>query len=287
MKLNSTLEKKLLKYSAMASGVVAIASSANAQITYFDEDPDVVITGHQQGLIWDFDGDTQNDMGVVMFDGTKSGTSVSGYQYVWYYKAAVALPYSGGAAMVDGAGDADALNANDAINSLGNFDSGSQVLMGTAGSVYWVGYGLYSSSGGPWIGATDKYLGLRFTSVGDIHYGWMRMDLTSDAVTVTIKDWAYNNVIEGPILAGQMTVGVAENAGELALIRYNNNRLDINVVKGTAGNLSVVNMVGKVVYTKGLNNSMESVDLSNLSAGLYIVNAEFAEGGVQHKIVIR
>jgi len=289
MKINSTLEKNLLKYSAMASGVIAMGSTANAQITYYDEDPDAVITGHQQGLVWDFDGDTNDDIAIIAFDASATG-SYSGYNYTQYYKAIVAAPYSGAAIRENVDNEALLMNTGNVINSLGAFNSGTQVLL--AGDFMWqfgtsFPYGTsFTQAAGDWAGATDKYMGIRFTGGGNVHFGWMRMDVDATATTVTIKDWAFNSVPDGAINAGQM-VGVAENAGELALIRYNNNRLDINVVKGTAGNLAIVNMEGKVVYTKGISNSMESVDLSNLSAGLYIVNAEFTEGGVQHKIVIR
>ena len=289
MKINSTLEKKLLKYSAMASGVVAMGTVSNAQIVYFDESPDVVITGHQQGSVWDFDGDAANDVSVITFDGSATGTYY-GYAYTQYYVAAVGAPYSGAAIMQTTGASADALNLATPINSAASFNTGTQALLG--GMFNWkfgtsFPYGTsFNQSAGNWLGATDKYMGFRFTSGGNIHYGWMRMDVTADAVTVTVKDWAYNSVADAPINAGQ-TVGLYDNVDELALVRFFNNRLEVKTVNGTAGNLTIVNTEGKVVYNNAINNSYESIDLSNFSAGLYIVNAEFAEGAVQHKVIVR
>ena len=263
---------------------------SNAQIVYFDESPDVVITGHQQGSVWDFDGDTNNDISVITFDGSATGTYY-GYAYTQYYVAAVAAPYTGAAVMQTATdSNADILNLNTPINSTGAFNSGTQVLL--AGNFNWK-FGTsfpsgtsFNQSAGNWLGATDKYMGFRFTTGGNINYGWMRMDVSSDAVTVTVKDWAYNTVADAPINAGQ-SVGLYDNVDELALVRFFNNRLEVKTVNGTAGNLTIVNIEGKVVYNNAINNSYESIDLSNFSAGLYIVSAEFAEGAVQHKVIVR
>lgn len=289
MKLNSTIEKKLLKYSAMAGGVVAMGTTANAQITYYDENPDVVITGHQQGVSFDFDNDANDDMTIATLDASQPYTYTYGtavYPGTVAYKAVPVVPGSGAGFLSVSTGYPDALNLNDPINSAGAFAT-AQGSAAYAVTFILPGLGTFPQSGGPWLGVTDKYLGVRFTSAGNLHYGWVRMDVDGSAATVTIKDWAFNTTPDQAINAGQTTVGVAEQAGELALVRFFNNRLDVNVVNGTAGNVSVVNMEGKVVFNKGINSSFESIDLSNLSAGLYVVNAEFAEGSVQHKIVVR
>lgn len=53
-----------------------------------------------------------------------------------------------------------------------------------------------------WKDKNDKYLGLRFAKNGKIHYGWVRLDVTS-ATQWVIKDYAYNATPNKPILAGQ------------------------------------------------------------------------------------
>lgn len=53
-----------------------------------------------------------------------------------------------------------------------------------------------------WKDKNDKYLGLKFFIKGKIHYGWARLDVTSNTQWV-IKDYAYNATPNKPILAGQ------------------------------------------------------------------------------------
>lgn len=54
-----------------------------------------------------------------------------------------------------------------------------------------------------WKEKGERYLGFRFYSNGEKHYGWARMEVSSPAHW-TIKDYAYNATSDMPILAGQM-----------------------------------------------------------------------------------
>lgn len=54
-----------------------------------------------------------------------------------------------------------------------------------------------------WAGKYDRYIGLRITINGQMHFGWVRMEVTN-VTQWTIKDYAYNATPDSPILAGQM-----------------------------------------------------------------------------------
>lgn len=53
-----------------------------------------------------------------------------------------------------------------------------------------------------WSGENDKYLGLRFTIKGQIHYGWARLSVKSPTQWI-VSDYAFNATPNSPILAGQ------------------------------------------------------------------------------------
>ena len=53
-----------------------------------------------------------------------------------------------------------------------------------------------------WKGAGDSYLGLRFKINGAVHYGWVRMQISSPANWV-VKDYAYNATPNEPVFAGR------------------------------------------------------------------------------------
>jgi hypothetical protein len=63
----------------------------------------------------------------------------------------------------------------------------------------------FTYSGGPFFNANRKFLGLRFTIKGKVHYGWARLSVTSSGHGMTIKllDYAYNSVPNQRILAGE------------------------------------------------------------------------------------
>lgn len=54
-----------------------------------------------------------------------------------------------------------------------------------------------------WARKGDRYIGLKIKINAQIHFGWVRMEVTSFTKWV-IKDYAYNATPDKPILAGQM-----------------------------------------------------------------------------------
>lgn len=69
---------------------------------------------------------------------------------------------------------------------------------------------------GYWGGnVKNRYLGVRFSSKGETHYGWIRLTVTipsdpRDSMTGTITGYAYETVPNKPILAG--TAGLSTKA---------------------------------------------------------------------------
>ncbi|MGA2020294.1 MAG: hypothetical protein ABSH02_06880 [Candidatus Sulfotelmatobacter sp.] len=76
-------------------------------------------------------------------------------------------------------------------------------LMAVSGTEY--------GSGGHWQNVADRYLGLKFSISGSIHYGWARFSVTSgnETITATLTGYAYETVANRPITAGK-TKGPAE-----------------------------------------------------------------------------
>jgi hypothetical protein len=59
--------------------------------------------------------------------------------------------------------------------------------------------------GGPWQNAQHRYLGLKFTIGGQIHYGWARLDVSSlDGVRATLTGYAYETIPNKPIVSGNI-----------------------------------------------------------------------------------
>ena len=66
---------------------------------------------------------------------------------------------------------------------------------------------------GPWVGATNRYLGLKFMIGGKVHYGWARLTLNSlsgSNIQVTLNGYAYETEAKRKILAGQESSNTQE-----------------------------------------------------------------------------
>jgi hypothetical protein len=67
-----------------------------------------------------------------------------------------------------------------------------------------------SFSGGQWKHTTNRYLGLKFSINGETHYGWARLTVNAkDGIVATLTGYAYENVPNKPIMAGETSGPVA------------------------------------------------------------------------------
>ena len=85
--------------------------------------------------------------------------------------------------------------------------------MGAAGS--YVGYPYYV---GPWARATNRYLGLKFTIKGEVHYGWARLSASNFLNKVVLTGYAYETVLNKSLKAGQTSEVAGYEADDAASV---------------------------------------------------------------------
>ena len=141
-----------------------------------------------------------------------------------------------------------------------------------------------------WNGVTDKYLGLKFVVGANTHYGWARLDSYAIGDSIVVKDYAFNATPNGGIMTGDMgSVSLTETQVEnlVKFINKSNNSVQV-VLNGnlTNGVVSVVSSTGQVVSTDAITEKTFSVDMNNLSSGIYMVNVTFNEGATTKKIIV-
>lgn len=298
MKNNSTpsLENRLKKYSALAGSIVAAAGSANAQIVYTDVNPDENIDQVDSVYALDLNNDATVDFNLVAV--FASGTYLGGL--LNYYADIVAMVCEGSNELNGTVGTnatyAAALDFNDNIDATLNWlnvplGTGAQAGAMMAGNV--VLTGLYSTTigAGNFIGATDKFLGLRIHVGADSYYGWARLDVPLDARSFTIKDYAYQSISDSAIVAGDDGmggVGVAENGENLMKMRFNRNIFHLDAYNvNSNGTVEIFNMTGQKVADLAATPGNNTYDLGILQGGIYIVRARFDEGEMTRKFMIR
>lgn len=237
LKRNPTLDRKLVAYSAAALVALAVPGRALAAVQYTDEDPDVVV-GVNDFYNIDFDNDGNAEFQLRQATQTFTTTYTNQFTTTTrtYYTTTSCIPTSFGSTCttntftntftnfytstytntytgnkvdlvpLNNAGDvgnnvitsggyAAALVTSENVSSGRNFASGTNRIL--------AGYDLNSvaSSVGPFLGQTDKFLGLSFfLNGGAVRYGWVRLDVNNDAGGFTVKALAYEDEAGQPIM---------------------------------------------------------------------------------------
>lgn len=282
--MKKNLQSRLTRYTAAATAVVGAVTGANAQIVYTDVNPDEVHDavnngGADFGLL-DLNNDQVLDFYVYSIDTTTptpntikttlvapygtlgnavAGDTPSGYDYAFAMTSGTTID-AATAWIVPAAPGALSM----ALNVDGAFPYTS----------YWAN------------GVTDKYLGLKFFVAGNAHYGWARLDVTADGDVFTIKDYAFNATPATAILAGQ-TAGLTENVeSTLHFVNQNDNTVKIMLNGLTDGTITLVSASGQTVSTGKTSSDEYIVNLNGLTAGVYVINAEFAAGRTTKKVIV-
>jgi hypothetical protein len=159
---------------------------ASAQLICTDVNPDISGTGTYTQDI-DLNNDATPDFRITGSQtGTLSMTLVQAQQIG-----------TGNSVLCTGGGEAQALTPGTVIDGNSTtwvqMNSGNQIMALQANTLLV----------GPWVGATDLYLGLKLMINSNTHYGWARFSFYAPANSFTFKDYAYNAIPNQQILAGQ------------------------------------------------------------------------------------
>ncbi len=279
---SNDFKNRLKSYSSVAAGLAAFTPVANAQIIYTDIDPDVNISNSSYLLDLNNDGTedfriTQNGSSSYSMD----GVAVYAYQsnankllidkiQFGYYS------YSVNAAL--------ALNQGDTIDN-------NQPMWGAFGGLN--AHGIYNSAPldiGHWKSLSDKYIGFKFVIDSDLHYGWARLNVTPDATSATIKDYAYNSIPDEMIMAGQTgSAGINKySAGNEFNVYSFNKKLVIDCgnsdIKNTV--VSIFNTTGQQIKQMQINSMRTEVDMSDIPSGIYFVRLMNENGIFSRRISI-
>lgn len=290
--MDNTTKKKdvLLKYSA-AAGAFLAAGAVNGQIQYVDVNPDVVLDNTTAQYDMDLDSDLTNDFGfaVSTFSFTYSSFLITGS----YAGVAIGSGNSVAGTMSSTSSGGSQFNVSpialsnpiNASNTWGNGGSyGGEILAGNAAIPAFPGY---SSSFGNFSG-NDIYLGVKFMSGANTHYGWIRMDVLTDGSQITIKDYAYNSTPDATINAGQM-VGIEDVALDSKV--HFKTMLDKAIVNVTpdlfGGAINVVDMSGRIVSTTPINDVNTEISYEGINSGIYMLVANFESGATSKKVYIK
>lgn len=276
----TNFEKKLKSYSALATGVLAIAGTAHGQVVYTDVNPDRnLVLGDTMNIDMNHDGNI--DFLVQMRDvSPNSQTNLYPIDPAASLQP-VAAQALGTLQAYTNLGYADALGANAPIAPT-NAHWHPGVAQWVLASV-WAGtyYGHFGDG-------LEHYAGVFFTdNGGNKHYGWIRFSGINQAgTTCTVKDYAYETAANTQILSGN-GVGITEvDNGLKANIFANDKKIHVRLNKITEGNISILNTLGQKVKSMDITNSNSVIDMDEFTSGIYIVNIQMGKTHIARKVVL-
>jgi len=303
-KNNNRLSLRLKHYSALAASLVAI--DATGQVVYTDiNDTTLVNNGDYFDIDLNNDGVREGRIELIQTSSTFS--TYYGSQSIVTKAAEVDSLVSASvnvltSTLTIGTSTtstyvAAALNLNSNINNnLNNWSTGTStstytsttstafngVLLGGKAS-----FGSQSTiSVGQFPGAGDKFLGVKFTIGTGTHYGWMRLDMSANSDSLTIKDFAYESTANASILAGDTgtTVGLNKNRLESQLDYYaSNGKININSELSSSSILSIYDLSGKLIESEVIGLQKEFSIKGDLK-GIYIVEIRDSKGVTRKKL---
>jgi hypothetical protein len=283
MKNTSTLNKKLKSYSALAGSVLAVGSTADAQVVYTDVNPDSVIAMNTFYEL-DLNNDGIKDFTLGQFSGTTSGISFN-VAYVGPMAALNAIDTAGGSGL------AAAVNSGFSVDSTLNWVDSAGAASGYASLLALAVPILPAYNMGNFLGQTGKFLPLRFDLEGAMYYGWVRLTVPSSATSITVIDYAYRNWPDAPSITGLTTdVGIAESAlnGHVNVFAYNKDitvTLDKNIT--AEGTITVRNTLGQTIKSVAVTGSEMHIDMKDVKDGAYMVTIAQPSGAYTKKVVLK
>lgn len=200
--MKKSIQSKLAKYTALAAATVG-AQSVNGQIVYTDINDTTVSTN---GGYFDLD---LNQDGEPDFRFTQYlDTGITGQ-----IDAILVAPFD---SLYGRAAGEARLGFNYPYKLTPGYElSGTSDWLGI-GSSGQNGYLAFQVNGVPypnsnWKGpVVDGIMGLRIFLSDGLHYGWARLDVSSDNRSFTIKDFAFQETSDSSIIAGHLFVDLAE-----------------------------------------------------------------------------
>jgi hypothetical protein len=261
--MKKELQKKLNAYAA-AAGTIVAAGAAHAQINYVDINPDTIL---HDSLVYnlDFDNNGQPELRfeTVVYQASFGTVHLAQVNVLGdttnavlgsLYSSQYPLPF--------------ALNNGDSISGTNPSWNAQPMNNG----LQYLGINVMTYNYGNWLGATDKYLGVRFKIGTETHYGWVRLSVTSIADSIIIKDYAYEALPNIGLTAGQ-TVGIHDHSalGNVRIFSSANTVVVNNPEFAKGGTIRILNTIGETVYEGQATDETTRISLEGSPVGIYLV----------------
>ena len=253
--------KKLAKYGALSLAIAGVAD-LTGQVVYTDIDPDFV-GGLGDSIGIDFNNDGTDDVTILQ---SNNGN----------YELVQANSPAGNGVVANSNGYLYASNltySSPIDNTLTFYGGGASFCAGP-------GY-----DGSAFCGEGEGYLGARFDIDGDLHFGWVRVDIT-DSSNFKVLDFAYEATPFTTIAAGVIPP-LAIDDFEAFNFNYFVDANSQLVLRANTSleKLQIFNLLGQEVISQKLSSNNENINLASLEPGIYVAQVNIEGKTKSFKIV--
>ncbi len=263
-KQKTILSSKLKSYSALAGSLLAVSGAAEGQIVYTNI-TDYTATNNGDAYLLDLNNDTNDDFNFTLGFSTTTASTYFGGSQKNQLRMVRAQQLGSNEMAVDTYNFANVFNLNS------NIDATKTWL--TYGSGAFMALGVNYVNICPWVGATDKYMGLKLDITGSVHYGWARLDVSANSDAFTIKDYAYELTPNKKILAGDKgtTTSVSQLSDVNSTVYASGNTITIQLSNAGEADITVTNVLGEIIKTMRMTEGRGAIDMLGTASGVYFV----------------
>ncbi len=267
--------------------VFFVQSTANTQETIVDINPDVILDVNSAPFSIDFANDASVDFSFRVQ--TMSGDTVLGGMPATYDGASAILENLNGQPAgntVNGAFELSNLNEGEFVSLSDEFGVDPSYSLGINLLIDVPGVGSFPYLYGSFLGISNKYLGVRFTSGAKTHYGWIELSVWAAADSITIHSYGYNQTPDEPVDAGVLGI-TAINQNNIT-VWSDSESICIDATPDIIGNeYSIVSMSGNKVYSGVLKELHTKINVKSLNKGIYNVLIGTSLGNVSKRVYIQ
>lgn len=267
----STLIRQLIII--LTISLLLYVNFSKGQLIYIDITPDTTISNI--GGFYNLD---LNEDGTIDFKIIRGGDGI--YKPVDIYRlhdSCYISYYS-----IEGCYFANAYQINDSIGNYSPwFDASSYVNIANYGGI------TTCQHSGAFLGQLDKCLGLKLIKNGITYFGWVRIDVASDASWFKMKDYAYNNA---SILAGQgiiSNINIKKFNNKFVIFDYRNEIIIKPIDNIRIINARLINPLSQVISYIALNSNQVILHKCNYRIGTYFLIIETNDYNYTTKLIIK
>lgn len=255
-----------------------------AQETIIDVSPDEVIVSSSSPYSIDFADD--GSVEFVFRVQEMSGDTLLGGQ---------PSTYDGASAIVECFNGQPVGETANGVFTLSNFSGGGTVSssseFGTDAS-YPLGINLLIDAGigifpyvyGSFLGMNNQFLGVRFTSGTDTHYGWVELSVSSGADTITVHSYGYDETPGQMIDVGGLGAVSSFENDEVRIWSISES-LNISVTEKFLGKeFKVISLSGNIVDFGKIQELNTQIDTILFPEGIYNVLIYSSTSSISRKV---